>query len=490
MNTMAIYERLPISAQQAIVSYYGRKLHRMRFGGFHDDERERIRAGDRMDAASMRAVQVERMRAILAEAVAHVPYWREAERLEPLAKLARSLRDPSEIEILPPLEKKTINADPARFHSSSPGGKPIYGNTSGTTGRPLRTMKTAESYQRNWAHYQATKELHGVRMGMRRATFGTRMVVPTRQRKLPFWRFEPAENNVYFSLFHLSEEFLPSYVEKLLEWKPEEVVCFPSALTVLAEHMVRRGVQLTGVHAVFALSETLFDWQRERIATAMGAKVVNVYGLAENVAWIFECPEGRHHVRPDYGYTELLPSRTDLGATPYDDEGEVREIVSTGFLNRAMPLLRYRTRDQAIVGPRDAEPCACGLRFPTVTRVIGRLDDNLVTPDGRVQTRLDGIFKGIGGVRESQLEQTALDRLIVRVVPSEGYGPAWEEEVRTRIRRIFTDRMQVEVQLVPELPRTRAGKVRYQVNSIPAGLRNVAAIGATPPGGASAEAPR
>jgi phenylacetate-CoA ligase len=465
MNQLAIYERLPIFLQSAIVAHYGRKLHRMRFGGAHDEQRAQILACEKMDREAMRLYQVDRLRAMLLEAAASIPYYRA--KAESLRELASTMQDPSDIARLPLLEKATINADPTAFHSTDPRGKPIVGSTSGTTGRPLRTMKVPASYQRNWAFYERSKEIHGVVLGMRRATFGTRMVVPNRQRKPPFWRREPSENNLYFSLFHLAEQFLPAYVEQLRAWDPEEIVCFPSGLCVLAEHMVRRGVTVAGAKAVFCMSETLFDWQRELFEKAFGARVVNLYGLAENVAWIYECPSGRMHVRPDYGYVEFLPVP---GAT-WDEEpaGEVREIVATGFLNLAMPLLRYRTGDQAVVTPQDATPCACGSWFPTVTRVIGRLDDNLITPDGRVQTRLDGIFKMILGVRESQLEQVAPDRLIVRVVPLGAFGPEAEAEVRLRIARIFGAEMQVEIRIVDALPRTKGGKVRYQVNSIPRG---------------------
>lgn len=490
MNQLAIYERLPIFVQGAIVAHYGRKLHRMRFGGEHDEQRAQILACEKMTPEQMRDYQVERLRAMLLEAAENIPYYRDAVggvegaragaavTAADLRDLAASMRDPSEITRLPLLEKATINADFRAFHSVNPRGKPIVGSTSGTTGRPLRTMKVAASYQRNWAFYERSKELHGVTLGMRRATFGTRMVVPMRQRRPPFWRREPAENNLYFSLFHLAEQYLPSYVERLRAWNPEEIVCFPSGLCVLAEHMVRRGIVVEGAKAVFCMSETLFDWQRELFEKAFRARVVNLYGLAENVAWIYECPEGRMHVRPDYGYTEFLPVP---GAT-WEEEpgGEVHEIVSTGFLNFAMPLLRYRTRDQAVITPRDATPCPCGSWFPSVTRVIGRLDDNLVTPDGRVQTRLDGIFKMILGVRESQLEQIARDRLIVRIVPLGAFGAEAEAEVRLRIARIFGASMQVEIRIADELPRTKGGKVRYQVNSIGSG-----GYAAAPPAGSA-----
>ena len=150
-----------------------------------------------------------------------------------------------------------------------------------------------------------------------------------------------------------------------------------------------------------------------------------------------------------------------------------------------MPLLRYRTRDQVVRTEQDERPCRCGVSFPTVTEVIGRADDNLVTSDGRVQTRLTSVFKGLEGVRESQIEQVALDRLIVRIVPRESYAPGVGEEVVRRLQRFFGTDTAVEIRLVDALPRTRAGKVRYQVNSLPRGVTVLRRSGEAPGGARS-----
>jgi len=465
----ALYDRMPILLQNAIVSYYGGRLHRMRYGGVHGSQLEEVLLCEKMSADEMRAYQVVKLKALLTEAAKNLPYYED--QADRLLDLASSMRDPCEITALPLLEKEIVNKDPTAFHSLRPRGKRLYGNTSGTTGRPLRTMKVPASYQRNWAFLARLKEIHGIRMGMRRASIGYRAVVPYRQRKPPFWRWDRSENNLYFSLFHLSEENFPSYVERLNAWKPEEVVGYPSSLTLLADRMIERGSTLDSVRAVIVATETLHTWQRDRIELAFGARVVNYYGLAENVAWIYECPEGRMHVRPDYGYTELLPIE---GTTPESGgKADVREIVSTGFLNLAMPLLRYRTRDQVVVTEDDETRCSCGVPFPTVTDVIGRADDNLITPDGRVQVRLTGIFKGLSGVRESQIEQVAIDRLLVRIVPNETYKPEIGLEVIRRLREIFGAEMKVEIDLVDALQKTKAGKIRYQINSLPKEQRAV-----------------
>ena len=55
-----------------------------------------------------------------------------------------------------------------------------------------------------------------------------------------------------------------------------------------------------------------------------------------------ECPQGRIHVIPAAGILEIL--RED--GSPCS-AGEVGEIVVTGLLNDAMPLIRYRVGDYA-----------------------------------------------------------------------------------------------------------------------------------------------
>jgi hypothetical protein len=46
-----------------------------------------------------------------------------------------------------------------------------------------------------------------------------------------------------------------------------------------------------------------------------------------------------------------------------------------------MPLIRYVVGDRATAG--DSSPCPCGRPLPTVAHIDGRIDDTLVTRDGR-----------------------------------------------------------------------------------------------------------
>ena len=79
--------------------------------------------------------------------------------------------------------------------------------------------------------------------------------------------------------------------------------------------------------------------------------------------------------------------------------GTVGDLVCTGLLNADMPLVRYRVGDRGALAPAD-EGCRCGRTLPTLATVEGRVDDVLLTPDGRRIGRLDPVFKADLPVRE------------------------------------------------------------------------------------------
>src|SRR5439155_2178279 len=77
-------------------------------------------------------------------------------------------------------------------------------------------------------------------------------------------------------------------------------------------------------------------------------------GLTEIAAWGFECDAraGLVHVHEDYCYPEVL----DEADRPVGPGGR-GELVLTSLYRKAMPLLRYRTRDVVQVAERT---CPCG----------------------------------------------------------------------------------------------------------------------------------
>jgi phenylacetate-CoA ligase len=102
--------------------------------------------------------------------------------------------------------------------------------------------------------------------------------------------------------------------------------------------------------------------------------------------------------------------------------------------------------------------------MPVLGEVVGRIEDVVVGPDGREMVRFHGIFVDQPHVREGQIVQEATDRIRVRVVPTEGFGPRDEDEIRRRVLQRLGSGVTVSVEKVAGFSRTAAGKFRAVVS--------------------------
>ena len=199
--------------------------------------------------------------------------------------------------------------------------------------------------------------------------------------------------------------------------------------------------------------------QRAEIEKAFSCRLMDWYGASEMVANIVQCEQGSYHIRPEYGVVEVLKA-DGSPALP----GEEGTLVGTGLNNRAMPLIRYRVGDNVV---RRAGICPCGRGGDLVEKITGRVEDVIVTPDGRWLTRLDHIFKGIHGVEEAQLVQEVPAELRIRLVRKPEFGPHDEQEILANLRSRLGNEINLKFEYLDQIPRTKSGKFRFVVSRVP-----------------------
>ncbi len=114
---------------------------------------------------------------------------------------------------------------------------------------------------------------------------------------------------------------------------------------------------------------------REKIEALWGATCRELCGGTDlGCAYWAECDEkrGMHETAQEFIYVELI--NPDTGdALPWK-EGTTGELVYTALDRECSPLVRFRTRDHAVV---TGLACGCGRTAPTI-RVFGRTDDMLI----------------------------------------------------------------------------------------------------------------
>jgi phenylacetate-CoA ligase len=143
---------------------------------------------------------------------------------------------------------------------------------------------------------------------------------------------------------------------------------------------------------------------RDEIEERMGIKAMEAFGLTElgGPGVAYDCEEQNGlHINEDYYLAEIVDPAT-MEPLPLGEKGE---LIFTSLQRRAMPMIRYRTKD---ITSLTREKCACGRTFMKMNKVYGRTDDML-------------IISGVN-VFPSQIESLLLDipevepqyRLIVR----------------------------------------------------------------------------
>jgi len=97
------------------------------------------------------------------------------------------------------------------------------------------------------------------------------------------------------------------------------------------------------------------------------------YGLTELMGpgVSFTCEYYNIHVNEDHVYPEIVDPGT-LEPVPLGTEGE---LVFTSLQRRAMPVVRYRTRDICALR---RDKCGCGRSLITMDKILGRTDDMMI----------------------------------------------------------------------------------------------------------------
>jgi phenylacetate-CoA ligase len=451
------YERSPIPVQDFMTTLYGYLLKRRKYGEHFREYFRLLRESQWYDEERLKEIQNDKLRVLVRHAYDTVPYYR---RLFDRVGLNPShIQTTEDLTKVPILEKETVRTSWKEFISKSyPRAKTVVCHTSGTTGKPITVFVSQNCFEREhafrWIHYSWANVFRGAPA----ATIAGHPVVPIAQKGPPFWRLNRAENQMIFSSQHISRHSLPHYAEALYRFHPEMIHGYPSSIFLIARYLVESGFPAIRPRAVFTASETLLDSQREMIERAFGCKVFNWYGNTELVAHATECENGGMHVQILHSVFEMV----DRDGWPVR-EGSEAIILGTGLENFAMPLIRYRVGD--IACPASGR-CHCGRGYPLVERIFGRVEDYVVTPEGRYVGRLDHVFKQALKVKEAQLIQEEPDLLKVRLVKDLGYSETDTRSIIKGLKERLGSSVRYEFDFLDEIPRERNGKFRFVINKV------------------------
>ena len=445
---MELYLHLPIRMQEMALSLYARHLDKVYYNDTYEKWKNWLLNWKSWTPFFVEKWKNERLQNIVELAAKSVPYYRNKFRgLE-----WRKVRAESDLFLLPTLDKQSIRQNEHAFIVDNKKPKSLWiEKTSGTTGTSLRIYWPMSMV----AYWSAIMEvmvryIAGVSQEIPRATMGGRPIVKGHTSNPPYWRFNKRWNQLYLSSYHVSKKTAAGYIAALRKYGILWITGYGSSIAALSESAAEANVEPYQLRTVIVSGDTLLQGMRLSIEKFFQCKCFDHYGQCEGVAMAMECIHGRMHVIPMFGIIEIL--RED--GSPCKS-GETGEIVGTSLLNDAMPLLRYRTGDYAAWSTE--QDCQCGNQNPIITNLEGRIDDYLVTSDGRKVGRLSTAIKRSPTIHSAQIVQDKPGHAYLLVRPGDGYqsshATAVCDDILGRIGKFKLDIIEVS-----EIPKTLQGK--------------------------------
>ena len=413
---------------------------------------------DTWSAEKWKIWREEHLAFILERAATRVPYYRNYWQKQRQNGNRASWHY---LENWPVLKKEEVRQEPRAFIADDVNPKKLFvEHTSGTSGTPLNLWVSRDTLQKWYALFEARwRRWYGISRRDRWGNIGGQLVVPYAQRYPPFWVWNQALRQLYLSSYHLNIENIAAYLDAIHSYKLEYLLGYASSLYAIAQMALEEGLNPPRLKLVLSNAEPLYAYQREVISKAFQCDVRDTYGQAEYICAASECTLESFHLWNEIGVLEILSDDIDEPAPL----GETGRMIATSLLNPDMPLIRYELGDRGSLANRN---CSCGCSLPVLASIEGRNDDLLLTPDGRKIGRLDPVFKADISIREAQIIQESLNRVLVRVVPAKGFGFEDERMIVKGLKERLGNDMQIEVQRVTDIPRTKSGKFRSVISKI------------------------
>jgi phenylacetate-CoA ligase len=396
----------------------------------------------------IRALQNEKLRALVAHAYETVPLYREfmdEKKLTP-----HDIRTTDDLEKLPVIDKQVLKRNtPHKTVSDRYRVEDLLErHTSGSTGNPFLFYMSRQEKCLKRAEVARVWRWGGWDFGVR---FVHLFSKPNSMFRTDGW-LRGMESLVmarkFLSVAHLD----PRYLDEIMAFRPRIIHGYGSAIYCLACFAKKRGICLN-LKGVLTTADTLTKCYRKCIEKNFGTKVYDEYG-GEDMSFMAQCEHSDlYHVNAENVFIEVLKDGRRVAP------GETGEVVVTDLNRRSMPMIRYAMHD---VVTTSARRCPCGRGLPTMEGIEGRQGDVLVAPSGRIisTSMLDIPFYCFQEIKIHQVIHREPGVVSINLVPDEGFGPHVIDRLAEKMHALIGDEFDLRFQVVDDVERTVTGKCR------------------------------
>ncbi len=403
--------------------------------------------------------QEKQLRHMISYCYKNVPYYRNL--FKGLSLMPKDIQTVEDLEKLPILTKHIIKGNWESFKPVNLSSLKYYNNaTGGSTGTPFqyrlskqdRFLSSALLY-RGWGYggYELGDKmvfLAGSSLGVGKSSYITSRLQ------------EILRNIKKLSSYNMGSREMRAYTDRINSIKPNFFRGYPSSISFYAKWIKENNIDIISPQIIFCTGEKIFPHMRKTIVEVFDCEVLDAYGLNDGGIGAYECIEHSGlHIDTERSIMEIV----DLNNRQIE-KGQ-GQILATSLHNFSMPFIRYETGD---VGNITQETCNCGRNTHLLSEILGREYEILYTPEGR------GVFGGffttqifykMASVKEFQVVQKKIDKLIINIVPEFDFKDE-DLDLIKKIIRSKSELWDVEVNFVDTISRSGAGKYKFIINEM------------------------
>jgi len=454
-----VYNQSPLFIQNMLISIYGIYWKNRRLGGIFKKQLKQFKARENYSKQEWLHYQTVELRKLLVHAFTTVPFYKVL-----YAKHGFTLKDFENFELsdlskLPYLEKGDLRKFGKTTLLSTIRKRGTFFESSGSTGTPVSIYLSKEMHQKwNAAYESRIRNWAGVDSDTARGMIGGRRIIDNNQPIKPFYRYNNAEKQTYFSAYFINEQNTPNYIEGMYKHAIEYMVGYAMSNYFLAENINKNNLNAPKLKAVLTSSEQLTPQMRNAIEKAYKCKVFDAYSGVEACGLISENQDGELLFSPDTGVMELISEQGELV-----ENGEIGEVIATGLLNFDQPLIRYRIGDRVQMSKN--QQTKSGIEMPVVDRIEGRVEDIVVAKNGSKMVRFHGVFINIPKLIIGQIVQVTLDEIKINLVVENGYKHSGESKMSSRLKSQLGD-VTVTFEYLDKVPKNKNGKFQAVISHV------------------------
>lgn len=261
-----------------------------------------------------------------------------------------------------------------------------------------------------------------------------------------------------YSTMYLNDHTVKYYISHINKIKPSFLRGYPSGIKLLCQLVESLNLSIDfKLKGCYLTSENFDESTADYISTILDCDVWGQYGHSEASVFAYKKPHSQnYYCLPLYGYTEVLDEHGN-----HVEKGNLGEIVVTGFSNRAMPFVRYKTGDLAVYGGVNSKG------ETILEKLLGRSNDFIFDSRGEKIFLVGLIFGGhlhaFNHIRSWQFIQKSKGYLDIVIVKDISFEQPDEDEIKLFLKK---NGFITNIVYLDEIPKTKRGKQQFLIQEI------------------------